>query len=231
MEPRRILIIGNSSGIGAAVAQALVERGDRVTGVSRSRSPLPEHCIRHEVLDVTSSEYPRLLERLVQESDGFDACIYCVGIGSNLELPDLSMEGRVFDVNLTAMVRTMAVLAPGWIERRCGHFIGLSSLADAFYNSAAPSYSASKAGFSNYLASMALALRPSGITVTNVRFGFVDTKMAQASKKPLMMSAPEAAAHVLRCLDRRPARLSVPKVAAAATWVIGVVQSVRVWLA
>jgi NAD(P)-dependent dehydrogenase (short-subunit alcohol dehydrogenase family) len=225
-----ILIIGNSSGIGAAVAQALVERGDQVTGISRSKSPLPEGRIRHEVLDVTSPDYPELLGRLVRESSGFDACIYCVGIGSNLELPDLSREARVFDVNLTAMVRTMAALAPGWLEQRRGHFIGLSSLADAFYNRAAPSYSASKAGFSHYLASMALALRPHGIAVTNVRFGFVDTKMAQASRKPLMMSVSEAAAHVVRCLDRRPARLSVPKVAAAATWAIGVVQSLRVWL-
>jgi NAD(P)-dependent dehydrogenase (short-subunit alcohol dehydrogenase family) len=183
------------------------------------------------VLDVTSPEYPRLLERLVRESNGFDACIYCVGIGSNLELPDLSTEARVFDVNLTAMVRTMAAVTPGWIERRRGHFIGLSGLADAFYNDAAPSYSASKAGFSHYLASMALALRPHGITVTNIRFGFVDTKMAQAARKPLMMSPAEAAAHVVRCLDRRPSRLSVPRAVAAATWALGVVQAVRLWLA
>ena len=52
-------------------------------------------------------------------------CIYCAGIGSALTLPDPSHEARVFDVNLTGMVRTMEVLVPHWIERRAGHFVGL----------------------------------------------------------------------------------------------------------
>ena len=46
--------------------------------------------------------------------------------------------------------------------------------------SAAPSYSASKAGLSSWLGGLALALRPRGVHVTNVRLGFVDTKMAKA---------------------------------------------------
>ena len=229
MDPRHILIIGNSDGIGAAVAKALVERGDRVTGISRSRSPLPEGSIRHEVIDVTSPGYPALLERLVRESGSFDACIYCVGIGSNLALPDLSAEAQGFTVNLTAMVHTMAALVPGWLERRRGHLIGLSSLADGFYNTAAPSYSASKAGFSYYLSSMALMLRPRGVAVTNIRFGFVDTKMAKANRKPFLMPVAEAAAHVLRCLDRRPMQLSLPKSAAIGAWGIGVLQTLRLW--
>ena len=109
-----------------------------------------------------------------------------MGVGSELELSDLSHEARVFEVNLTAMVRTLEILLPPWLERRAGHFIGLSSMADTLLNPGAPSYSASKAGFSNYLLGMALRLRPHGIAVTNVRFGFVDTKMAKAVRKPLI---------------------------------------------
>ncbi|MCB9089370.1 MAG: SDR family NAD(P)-dependent oxidoreductase [Calditrichae bacterium] len=58
-------------------------------------------------------------------------------------------------------------------------FIGLSSLADEMISAEAPSYHAAKAGFSNYLEGLALALKPSGVRVTNLRFGFVDTKMAK----------------------------------------------------
>ena len=228
---RRILIIGNSDGIGAAVTKVLVERGDRVVGVSRSRSPLSERGLRHEVQDVASPEYRKLLSRLVVEEGGFDACIYCAGIGSALKLPDLSNEAHVFAVNLTAMVETMEVLVPHWVERRSGHFIGLSSLADGIYSSDAPSYSASKAGFSNYLISMALRLRGTGIGVTTIRFGFVDTKMAQAPSKPLMITPATAARHVVKCLERRPVQLSVPKLAAAVTWAVGCLQSLRVWVA
>ena len=55
-------------------------------------------------MDVTDPAYPALLGRLVQETGPFDACIYCVGVGAELELSDLSQEARVFEVNLTAMV-------------------------------------------------------------------------------------------------------------------------------
>ena len=94
----------------------------------------------------------------------------------------------------------------------------------------APSYSASKAGFSNYLLSMALRLRGTGIGVTNIRFGFVDTKMAQSPSKPLMITPTAAARHVVKCLDKRPMQLSVPKLAAAVTWAIGCLHSLRVWV-
>ena len=79
----------------------------------------------------------------------------------------------------------------------------------------APSYSASKAGFSNYLLGMALRLRSHGIAVSDIRFGFVDTKMAKAVRKPLIMTVDRAAGHLLDCLETRPIQLSRPSVAAA----------------
>jgi len=230
MPARRTLIIGNSDGIGAAVAEALVAHGDRVVGVSRSPSRLTHPSLRHEVHDVTVPSYTDLLGRLLAEEGPFDVCIYCAGIGSALELPDLSREAYVVDVNLTGMIRTLAVLAPYWLKERRGHFVGLSSLADALYSAEAPSYSASKAGFSNYLLSIERPFRRAGVAVTNIRFGFVDTKMAKAPIKPLMMTASDAARHVVRALEKRPVQLSVPKLTAAATWAIGCLQSLRSWI-
>jgi short-subunit dehydrogenase len=234
---RKVLIIGNSDGIGAAVTRALVACGDRVVGISRSPSPLGAAGPRHVIHDVASPLLGELLRLLLEEEGGkepakeggFDACIYCAGIGSQLTLPDLSNESRVFDVNLTGMVRTFEVLAPYWIERGKGHFIGLSSLADDIYSTDAPSYSASKAGFSNYLLSMGLKLRSQNVFVTNIRFGFVDTKMAKSPRRPLMMTADQAAKHVLRCLDQRPLQLSVPKAVGAVAHALRLAQSLRIW--
>ena len=105
---KRVLIVGNSDGIGAATTAALVARGESVVGVSRSPSSLMppargDESHRHEVMDVTGPAYPALLGRLVQETGPFDACIYCVGVGSELELSDLSHEAMVFEVNLTVL--------------------------------------------------------------------------------------------------------------------------------
>jgi short-subunit dehydrogenase len=59
---------------------------------------------------------------------------------------------------------------PWMVKRGKGHFIGLSSVADELLSPEAPSYHASKAGFSNYLEGLALAVRTKGVHITNVRF-------------------------------------------------------------
>ncbi len=227
--PKKILLIGNSDGIGAAVTNALIAQGDQVVGISRSPSPLGLDGPTHVVQDISSPDYPETLGRVVSEEGPFDACIFCAAIGSGLKLPDLSQEAHVVEVNFTAMVRTFAALLPAWAEGNRGHFIGLSSLADDFYNTDAPSYTASKAGFSNYLVSMALKLKPHGMHVTNIRFGFVDTKLPKASWKPLMMTSEQAATHVIRCLETKPMQLSVPKVLGLALHGVRLMQSLRVW--
>ncbi|GJL60132.1 MAG: hypothetical protein NPIRA03_29890 [Nitrospirales bacterium] len=226
---QKILLIGNSDGIGAAVTRALIARGEHVVGLSRSPSPFGPDGPRHIVQDITAPEYPQVLESLLADEGPFDACIFCAAIGSRLTLPDLSQEARVIDVNFTSMVRTLAALAPGWLARGQGHFIGLSSLADDFYNADSPAYTASKAGFSHYLVSMGLKLRSHGVYVSNIRFGFVDTKLPKASWKPLMMTADQAAGHVLRCLETKPMQLSVPKLAGLAIHGIRWMQSIRIW--
>ncbi len=225
----RVLLIGNSDGIGAAVSTALIARGDQVVGISRSSSPLGPDGPKHVVQDISSPDYPKTLARVISKEGPFDACIFCAAIGSGLKLPDLSQEAHVVEVNFTSMVRTFAALLPAWVEKSQGHFIGLSSLADDFYNADAPSYTASKAGFSNYLVSMALKLRSHGVHVTNIRFGFVDTKLPKASWKPLMMTSEQAATHVIRCLYTKPIQLSVPKVLGLALHGIRWMQSLRVW--
>jgi len=227
---QNILIIGNSDGIGAATTQALIAQGHQVVGISRSPSPLGPDGPKHIVQDISAPDFPEILRRVIAEEGYFDTCIFCAAIGSHLQLPDLSQEAKVIEVNFTAMVQTLAGLSPGWLKQKQGHFIGLSSLADDFYNPDAPSYTASKAGFSNYLVSMAFKLKSQGIHVTNIRFGFVDTKLPKASWKPLMMTPKQAATHVIRCLKTKPIQLSVPKLAGLALHGIRWMQSLRVWL-
>ena len=97
--PQNILIIGNSDGIGAAVTRELIARGDRVCGISRSPSPLGPDGPKHIVQDISAPEYPDTLHRIIVEEGSFDACIFCAAIGSGLELPNLSQEAQVIEVN------------------------------------------------------------------------------------------------------------------------------------
>jgi NAD(P)-dependent dehydrogenase (short-subunit alcohol dehydrogenase family) len=216
------IVLGNTDGIGLALSELLLAEGRAVIGVSRRPSPLRAARYEHHVLDVCDPSFAERLAQVVAQgvarSGELDACVYCVGIGEFLDLGDLSAERRVFETNLLGAVTTLSVTLPVMLQAGRGHFIGLSSQADARIDSHAPSYAASKAGLSSYLEGLALACRPRGIHVTNLRFGFVDTKLAKASVRPFMISPAEAARRVRRCLDVRPVRDTYPKRMAVLLW-------------
>jgi short-subunit dehydrogenase len=205
----KALLVGNSDGIGLAATRRLLAAGWDIIGVSKSASPIINTSYQHRVADVSDDKYSELLVELLTEGP-FDLCIYFVGIGELLDPLDMSAEARIIDVNLTGMVRTAAAVIPRMVKRGQGHFIGVSSLADELLSAEAPSYNASKAGFSNYLGGLALALKPKGVYVTNVRFGFVDTKMAKGAVKPFMMSVEKAVDHLEACMKKKPARYTAP---------------------
>ncbi len=210
--PAKALLVGNSDGIGLATTRRLLAGGWDVIGVSRSESPIDNPAYHHKVMDVGDSRYSELLGELVRDVP-LDLCIYFAGIGAFLDLADMNGEARIIDVNLTGMVRTAAAVIPPMVSRGQGHFIGISSMADELLSAEAPSYYASKAGFSSYLSSLALALKPRGVHVTNVRFGFVDTKMAKGSIRPFMMSVQKAVDHLQICISRKPAHYTAPLIA------------------
>ena len=210
MQPKAMLI-GNSDGIGLATTKRLLAAGWRVTGVSRSESPIADPEYRHICADVCDPEYTALVHDLAQQSS-LDLCMYFAGIGELLNPLDMSEEARIMDVNLTGMIRTASAVVPLMVTRGQGHFIGVSSVADELVSAEAPSYHASKAGFSNYLRGLGLALKPKGVHVTTMRFGFVDTKMAKGDVKPFMMSVDKAVDHVETCMSTKPLCYTAPKI-------------------
>ena len=208
----RALLIGNSDGIGLAMTKRLLTSGWSIIGVSKSESPISSKDYNHNLLDVSDNQYSKFIDKLVKKYT-FDLCIYFAGIGELFNPSDMSSEAKIIDVNLSGMVKTASAVIPKMVSIGQGHFIGISSLADELLSAEAPSYHASKAGFSNYLGSLALALKSKGVFVTNVRFGFVDTKMAKGDVKPLMISVEKAVEHLFTCIQEKPKRYTAPRLA------------------
>ncbi len=223
------LLIGNSDGIGLALTEMLLAEGWQVGGVSRSESRLFGTAYAHHVIDVCHPGYSARLSELLAALGPLDVVVYCAGIGELLELDTLSSERRVFEVNLLGAVTTATVVIPHLLRAGRGHFIGLSSQADSIIDARAPSYAASKAGLSSYLEGLAFACRPRGVFVTNLRFGFVDTKMAKARVRPFMISREAAARRVRHCMRVRPLRDTYPKRIAPLLWALGLGTGVRRW--
>jgi short-subunit dehydrogenase len=206
----KALLIGNSDGIGLNTTRELLKRGWKVVGISRSQSPLEDSSYEHIVAEVQDSQYMVKLKSVLEKDEPVDLCIYCAGIGELLGFSNMENEAKIFEVNLLGMIKTVSYVIPLMVKRGKGHFIGLSSLADELLSPEAPSYHASKAGFSNYLEGLALALKPKGVHVSNVRFGFVDTKMAKGDVKPFMMGVERATRHLLACIRKKPVRYTAP---------------------
>jgi short-subunit dehydrogenase len=206
---RHAIIIGNSDGIGLHSTRRLLDRGWKITGVSRRASPVVHAGYRHHVLDVSDRDYVERL-RAILGQERVDTCIFCAGIGGQLDPQDLRSDVHVFEVNLMGALRTAEVIVPAMVTAGRGHLVVLSSQADVLVVPAAPSYAASKAAMSSYFEGLGLALRSHGVAVSNLRLGFVDTKMARASVRPFMYTLDQAVDVVESVLRKRPLRLTRP---------------------
>jgi len=226
-EPGRAVVVGTSDGIGLALTRRLLAEGWGVAGLSRSPSPVEDESYRHTVIDVTAPGYPAELAAAIAQLGGVDLCVHVAGVGEFLDVTDLSGQTRTLEVNLMGAAATLAGVVPAMVAAGGGHVIVLSSLADAAVSDAAPAYAASKAGLTAYCQGLALALRPHGVTVTTVRLGFVDTKLAKAPSTPMLMSPQRAAGVVMDAVRRRPAVVSRPRRMAVAMRVLGAVQGAR----
>ncbi len=209
---KNALIIGNSDGIGLGLTRELLNQGWQVKGVSRSLSPIRDSDYSHVVAQVQDVDFDDNLRSTLKEMSSIDICVYCVGIGELLNLENMSEEIKIVDVNFLSMIKSASIIIPHMVRAGKGHFIGLSSVADAMLSEEAPSYHASKAGFSNYLESLALSTRSHGVFVSNVRFGFVDTKMAKGDVKPFMMTVDDAVLHIFKCMETKQVRMTRPRI-------------------
>jgi short-subunit dehydrogenase len=205
----RTLIIGNGDGIGLALTKRLLREGQEVIGVSRRR--LDRICDRHlqHVLDVLNPEFPKSMAAIVAMAGKIDTLVYCAGIGEPFETSGVDCDGDTIRVNLAALADAARAVLPAMLARRDGRIIGLSSIADRALP-AAPSYGASKAGMTAYLLGLRAALRKSGVLVSVVRFGFVETKMAKAKRRPMMITPDRAAEVLLGVIQRGPAIKTYP---------------------
>ncbi|GIJ78201.1 Short-chain dehydrogenase [Micromonospora phaseoli] len=207
----RAVIIGNSDGIGLAFTRRLLADGWRVAGLSRRDNGINVPTYAHHTIDVTAADYPDVLDKAIDELGGADLCVYAAGIGEPVDLADLDAQTRTLEVNLLGAARTVATVVPRMMAAGDGHFIGLSSLADRMVSGDAPAYAGSKAGLSAYLMGLSAALRGKGVSVTTVRFGFVDTKMAKGTVRPLMIPVDRAVEILARCVRTRPVLVSRPR--------------------
>jgi NAD(P)-dependent dehydrogenase (short-subunit alcohol dehydrogenase family) len=190
--PRRVLVSGGSSGIGAAIARAFAAEGAEVhaTGASEAEAQAaaarPEMAgIRCTALDVRDAA---AVAAWVSALGELDVVVNCAGIiRRGAELEPEAFE-QVVDINLNGTMRVCAAARAGLKARR-GCIVNTASMLSFFGGGLVPGYSASKGGVAQLTKSLAIAYAADGIRVNAVAPGWIATHLTQGLQDDAARSA------------------------------------------
>jgi short-subunit dehydrogenase len=234
----RALIIGASSGMGAALARLLAREGYLVALVARRKNVLNALAAEinkaagltralsyvHDVQDYES--IPGLLRKIVADLGGLDLVVYASGVNYPPGLQSYNFEGdrQMLEVNLIGAFAWLNPIAAMFQSAGAGHIVGLSSVAGDRGRVGNPGYNASKAGLTSYLESLRNRLTRRGVCVLTVKAGFVKTDMLKAAQKVMFpITAEKAAADIYRAIRRRRQQIYTPWFW---TWIMLVVRNI-----
>jgi NAD(P)-dependent dehydrogenase (short-subunit alcohol dehydrogenase family) len=149
-------VTGGASGIGAALATKLVDKGAEVWIADRQLGPAEELAQRlnsvggkaHAIeLDVRSyPSFERAVAEAVQQSGRIDYLFNNAGIGVGGEVDSYTLDdwNDVFDVNLRGVVHGIQAAYPIMIRQRSGHIVNTASMAGLITTVSQASYAATK---------------------------------------------------------------------------------------
>ncbi len=229
MSARRIWLTGASSGLGAALAQALLSSGARVALSARSVEPLRALAARYPDRalllpgDLTRSQDVRQIgERIAQAWGALDTVILNAGTCEYVDARqfDTTIIEHVVRTNLLASSYCVEVALPLLRAGTSPHLVGIASTVTYLALPRTEACGATRAGMRYLFDSLEAEWAPEGIDVTLVGPGFVDTVPSppNAFHVPLDWPADSAARHILEKLAGRPREIAFAALDMAQLW-------------
>jgi len=207
--PQSILLLGGTSEIGLATVEAFAgDRPLRVVLAGRPSARLDAAKARLEgkgcaveLLDFDAQAFDThaaVVDKAFAAGD-VDVAVVAFGLlGDNEEAwTDAAKAVELAQVNYTAAVSVGVALGDRLKAQGHGSLVALSSVAGERARRSNFVYGSTKAGLDAFYTGLTEALRPSGVTVTVVRPGFVHTRMTEGLKPAPLSTTPEAVAEVI----------------------------------
>lgn len=184
------LITGCSTGLGRALAEAVLAHGDNVVVTARDVATVQDLAQAHPdtalavALDVTDDAQVTAAVGAAEERfGGVDVLVNNAGYGYRAAVEEGEEEPvqRLFDTHVFGTVRTMKAVLPGMRSRRSGAIVNLSSIAARISPEGSGYYAAVKAAVEAMSLSLRREVAPLGIDVMVVEPGAFRTDFAGRS--------------------------------------------------
>ncbi len=226
---KRAIVVGASSGIGAALARVLCQEGFVVAAVARRQEKLQAladginaggatrcHVFAHDVTDTAGAR--RTFDDAVRALDGLDVIVYAAGVMPTItpDTYDAQIDRTIFEVNVIGASNWLNLAAERFAVQQSGTIVGIGSVAGDRGRLGNPAYCASKAALHTYLEALRNRLAPVGGTVVTIKPGPVRTAMTEGREfngltGALLIDADEAAMQIYSAIRRGSTVAYVPK--------------------
>jgi NAD(P)-dependent dehydrogenase (short-subunit alcohol dehydrogenase family) len=190
---RRALVTGGTRGIGAAIAQRLLDGGANVAVAARSRSDVTPPNATFISGDLGTVEGAKAIAREALEVlGGLDILVNNAGgsrafLGGSETIPDEEWQ-RDLALNLLAAVRLTNAVLPALRESQSAAIVNISSTAATTPFPFDVHYGAAKAALDYYSRTLAVELGPTGIRVNVVSPGPISTPNADELRSQFPIS-------------------------------------------
>lgn len=185
-----IFVLGASRGIGFAVVERLVKRGQPVIAVARNTGPIeafakaqPEGLVTPLALDLSD---PVAVEAALGEGQPVAGVVVVAAVAKHQPVPSVKAESfnAALATNVLGSFFAVRALAPRLQAHGGGAVVILSTTLALKPIASSTTYSASKAALESLVRSLALEYAPT-VRVTGLRLGGVDTPLLRAPRTDL----------------------------------------------
>ncbi|WP_099363833.1 SDR family oxidoreductase [Fredinandcohnia onubensis] len=196
LQGKTAIITGASSGIGAGIAKELAREGANVVLAARSIEKLAE--VEREIneqgngkvltiqTDVTNKQNVEDLVKKAEEAyDHVDIFVNNAGqmLSSQIRLGKVEEWESMIDVNIKGVLFGIHSVLPSMLERSSGHIINIASVSGFEVTKTSTVYSATKFAVRAISAGLEKELAKTGVRVTNISPGMVDTSLGNGSPR------------------------------------------------
>jgi decaprenylphospho-beta-D-erythro-pentofuranosid-2-ulose 2-reductase len=222
--PRKILVLGATSGIAEATCRIWATQGASLFLVARNAEKLAAVAqdlkirgasyVDTAVADLDDTDkHPALLAHAVNSLTGMDIAYLAHGIlGDQAEAEqDFNAAAQILYTNLLAPVSLLTWLANFCVQRHAGTLAVISSVAGDRGRKSNYLYGASKAGLSAFLGGLRNRVDREGVTVLSIKPGPTRTAMTAAMPKSEKFADVDSVAEsIVSAIDKRKDVLYVP---------------------